>query len=110
MAVVTHTIHQYLRIMKKLENPKLEDCRDYLRKEVMPRLQGMQRDLFGDEYLTINVSIGPNGEYVTAYAAIMKCGEMQDNIFVHLCVYDSREKIDFEYGKLLNFLVLYQAS
>ena len=47
--------------MKKLENPKWEECRDYLRKEVMPRLQGMQRDLFGDEYLTINVSIGPNG-------------------------------------------------
>ena len=96
--------------MKKLENPKCEECRDYLRKEVMPRLQGMQRDLFGDEYLTINVSIGPNGEYVTAYAAIMKCGETQDSIFVHLSVYDSREKIDFEYGKLLNFLVLYQAS
>ena len=96
--------------MKKLENPKLKKRIDYLRSNVLPRLQGMQRDLFGDEYLTINVSIGPNGEYVTAYAAIMKCGEMQDNIFVHLCVYDSREKIDFEYGKLLNFLVLYQAS
>ena len=70
----------------------------------------MQRDLFGDEYLTTNVSVGPNGEYVTAYAAIMKCDETKDNIFVHLSVYDSRENIDFEYGKLLNFLVLYQAS
>ena len=96
--------------MKKLENPKWKDVRDYMRDKILPRLQEIQRDLFGDEYLTINVSTGPNGEYVTAYAAIMKCGEMQDNIFVHLCVYDSREKIDFEYGKLLNFLVLYQAS
>ena len=96
--------------MKKLENPKCEECRDYLRSKILPRLQGMQRDLFGDEYLTTNVSVGPNGEYVTAYAAIMKCGETQDSIFVHLSVYDSREKIDFEYGKLLNFLVLYQAS
>lgn len=96
--------------MKKLENTKLEERRDYLRNTVLPKLQEMQRDLFGDEYLTINVSVGPNGEYVTAYAAIMKCDEMKDNIFVHLSVYDSREKIDSEYGKLLNFLVLYQAS
>ena len=96
--------------MKKLENPKLEERRDYLRNTVLPKLHGMQRDLFGDEYLTINVSVGPNGEYVTAYAAIMKCDKMKDNIFVHLSVYDSRENIDFEYGKLLNFLVLYQAS
>lgn len=96
--------------MKKLENPKWEERRDYLRNVILPKLQGMQRDLFGDEYLIINVSVGPNGEYVTAYAAIMKCDEMKDNIFVHLSVYDSREKIDFEYGKLLNFLVLYQAS
>ena len=96
--------------MKKLENPKLEDSRNYLRNVILPRLQGMQRDLFDDDHLTINVSVGPNGEYVTAYAAIMKCDEMKDNIFVHLSVYDSREKIDSEYGKLLNFLVLYQAS
>ena len=96
--------------MKKFENPKLEERRDYLRNAILPKLQGMQRDLFCDEYLTINVSVGPNGEYVTAYAAIMKCNEMKDNIFVHLSVYDSREKIDSEYGKLLNFLVLYQAS
>lgn len=96
--------------MKKLLNPRWEEGREYLRSKILPRLHDMQRDLFGDEYLTINVSVGPNGEYVTAYAAIMKGGEMQDNIFVHLCAYDSRENIDFEYGKLLNFLVLYQAS
>ncbi len=96
--------------MKKLENTKWEEKRNYLRNVILPKLQGMQRDLFGDEYLTTNVSVGPNGEYVTAYAAIMKCDEMKDNIFVHLSVYDSREKIDSEYGKLLNFLVLYQAS
>lgn len=96
--------------MKKLENTKWEEKRNYLRNVILPKLQGMQRDLFGDEYLTTNVSVGPNGEYVTAYAAIMKCDEMKDNIFVHLSVYDSRENIDFEYGKLLNFLVLYQAS
>lgn len=96
--------------MKKLKYPEWEEKRNYLRNVILPKLQGMQRDLFGDEYLTTNVSVGPNGEYVTAYAAIMKCDEMKDNIFVHLSVYDSRENIDFEYGKLLNFLVLYQAS
>lgn len=96
--------------MKKLKYPEWEEKRNYLRNVILPKLQGMQRDLFGDEYLATNVSVGPNGEYVTAYAAIMKCDEMKDNIFVHLSVYDSREKIDFEYGKLLNFLVLYQAS
>ena len=62
--------------MKKLENTKWEEKRNYLRNVILPKLQGMQRDLFGDEYLTINVSVGPNGEYVTAYAAIMKCDEI----------------------------------
>ena len=82
VAFVTHTIHQKLQIMKKLENPKWEEHRDYLRNMILPRLQEMQRDLFSDEYLTTNVSVGPNGEYVTAYAAIMKCDKMQDNIYV----------------------------
>lgn len=96
--------------MKKLENSKWEERRDYLRNIILPRLQGIQRDLFGDEYLTANVSVGPNGEYVTAYAAIIKCGKMQDNIYVHLCACDSREEIDFGYTKFLNFIVLYMAS
>lgn len=37
--------------MKKLENPKLEECRDYLRNTILPKLQEIQRALFGDEFL-----------------------------------------------------------
>lgn len=96
--------------MKKLGNPKWEERRDYLRNIILPRLQEMQRDLFGDECLTTNVSVGPNGEYVTAYVAIIKCDKIQDNIYVHLCACDSREEIDFKYTKFLNFIVLCMAS
>lgn len=44
--------------MKKLENPKWEECRDYLRSKILPRLQEMQRDLFGNEKLIFEISVG----------------------------------------------------
>lgn len=96
--------------MKKLENPKLEERRDYLRNVILPRLQGMQRDLFGNEILTLETDIGTDGRFVTAFSAVIINGVIRDRISLHLCIYDSREKIDSDYTKLLNFIVLHMAA
>ena len=100
MAVVTHTIHQYLRIMKKLENPKWEDCRDYLRSEVLPRLQGMQRDLFGNEKLIFEKKKKKNGEYISVYTNV----SADDALYLNLSCVDSREEIDSELADLTDFI------
>ena len=86
--------------MKKLENHKWEDCRDYLRKEVMPRLQGMQRDLFGNEKLIFEISVGKKGEYISVYANV----SADDAIYLHLSCVDSREEIDSELADLTDFI------
>ena len=86
--------------MKKLENPKWEDCRYYLRKEVMPRLQGMQRDLFGNEKLIFEISVGKNGEYISVYTNVSS----DDSLYLHLSCVDSREEIDSELADLTDFI------
>ena len=90
--------------MKKLENPKWEDGRDYLRDKILPRLQEIQRDTFGDEKLYFGVAVGTNGEYISVHASA-KTGE-KDQGFLYLiisCV-DSREEIDKKYNELTDFI------
>ena len=100
VAVVTHTIHQYLRIMKKLENPKWEDCRDYLRDKILPRLQEMQLDLFGNEKMIFEISVGKNGEYISVYTNVSS----DDSLYLHLSCVDSREEINSELADLTDFI------
>lgn len=95
--------------MKKLENSKLEECRDYLRNFILPRLQEIQRDLFGDEFFTIEVGVGPSGRYVTAFASVVIDGEMLDSISLHLSVFDGQEYIESECIKLTEFIKMYTA-
>ena len=103
MAVVTHTIHQYLRIMKKLENPKWEESREYLRDTILPSLQEIQRDLFGNEELYFEIDMGRNGEYVSVF--INGSGKKdKDNLFLCLSCVCSREKIDSELADLTDFI------
>ena len=74
--------------MKKLENPKWEECRDYLRSNVLPRLQEMQRDLFGNEKLIFEISVGKKGEYISVYANV----SADDANYIHLYCIDRREE------------------
>ena len=48
--------------MKKLENPKWEDCRDYLRDKILPRLQEIQRDMFGNGKVGLEIDVDPEGK------------------------------------------------
>lgn len=95
--------------MKKLEYPKWEECRDYLRKVVLPRLQEMQRDLFGIEFFTLEVGVGPSGRYVTAFASVIIDEEILDSISLHLSIHDSQENIESECKKLTDFIKEYAA-
>nr|DAJ79705.1 MAG TPA: hypothetical protein [Caudoviricetes sp.] len=95
--------------MKKLENPKWEECRDYLRNTILPRLQEIQRDLFGDEFLVPVVSVGGNGEYVSAHISVMKDTKVLNSVYQHFCFCDSREKIDSQYAQLTEFIEKYKA-
>lgn len=91
--------------MKKLENPKWEECRDYLRSEVLLRLQEMQRDLFGNDKLIFEISVGKKGEYISVYTNV----SADDALYMHLSCVDSREEIDSEYEKLTDFIKKYTA-
>ena len=86
--------------MNKLENPKWEECRDYLRSKVLPRLQEMQRDLFGNEKLIFEISVGKKGEYISVYTNVSS----DDALYLHLSCVDSREEIDSELAKLTDFI------
>lgn len=90
--------------MKKLEYPKWEECRDYLRNTILPRLQEIQRDTFGDEKLYFGVAVGTNGEYISAHASA-KTGEKDlDTKYLILSCVDSREEIDSELADLTDFI------
>nr|DAM90025.1 MAG TPA: hypothetical protein [Caudoviricetes sp.] len=89
--------------MKKLENPKWEECRNYLRNKVLPRLQETQRDLFGNEKLVLEISVGRKGEYISVYASASdKNGK--DTIYSNLSCVDSRKQIDSELSKLTDLI------
>ena len=91
--------------MKKLKNPKWEECRNYLRSKVLPRLQEMQRDLFGNEKLTFEISVGKKGEYISVYAN----ASAGNALYLNLSCVDSREKIDSDYSELTDFVKKYSA-
>lgn len=95
--------------MKKLENPKWEEYRDYLRSTILPRLQEMQRDTFGIEFFNLEVGVGTSGQYITVYASIIIDDEVLDSISLHLSIFDSREEIESGFAKLTDFIKEYSA-
>lgn len=47
--------------MKKLDYPEWEENREYVRTSILPKLQEIQRDFFGDESLTVQISASCGG-------------------------------------------------
>ena len=95
--------------MKKLKYPEWEEGRKYLRSEILPRLQEMQRDLFGNEYLLISVAINRDGEHIPVNVHIFKDKEITSCIFVNFFCTNSIEDIESEYTKLTDFIKKYTA-
>ena len=95
--------------MKKLENPKCEECRDYLRNTILPRLQEIQRDMFGKGKVGLEIDVEPEGKYIVCHAYTIMYGKVNKYLHLHLsCVLD-REKLESEYEKLTDFINKYSA-
>lgn len=90
--------------MKKLEYPQWEECRDYLRNTILPRLQEIQRGTFGNEKLYFGIAVGTNGEYISVHASAKTENKDQDTQYLILSCIDSREEIDEKYNQLTEFL------
>ena len=95
--------------MKKLEDPKLKKRRDYLRSNVFPRLQDVQRDLFDNEHLTFDLSIGACGLFVSAFSSYILNREVLDSIYLNFSVCDSNDQLESEYEELTEFIKKYSA-
>lgn len=95
--------------MKKLENPKWEEGREYLRSKILPRLHEMQRDLFGNEKIHTDVMVSRNGEGVSASVAIFEGKEIKDSVYFSVFCSDSIEYIESEHAKLAYFIKEYTA-
>lgn len=96
--------------MKKLENPKWEERRKYLKVRILPALLEILSDFFGNEKIYFDVSTQRNGEFITVYAAVSDgYGMTNDNVSLHLSYYDSIEDIDRDYNKLAEFIKKYLA-
>lgn len=96
--------------MKKLENPKLKKRRDYLRSNVLPRLQAMQRDVFGNEKLFITMATGLNGAYISVSVSVFEePDKIADSFYPKFFFNDSNEQLESEYEKLIDFIKEYTA-
>lgn len=91
--------------MKKLENPKWEEkSREYLRDKILPRLQEIQRDIFGKNKVGLEVDVDPEGKYIVCHAYTIMYGKVNKYLHLHLsCVLD-REKLECEYKRLTDFI------
>ena len=90
--------------MKKLENPKWEDCRYYLRNTILPSLQEIQRDMFGKGKVGLEIDVEPEGKYIVCHAYTIMYGNVNKYLHLHLsCVLD-REKLESEYKRLTDFI------
>lgn len=98
-----------MKKLGKLGNPKWEERRDYLYNVILPRLQETQRDLFGIEFFTLEIGVGPNGRYVTVSASVIIDGEILDSVSLHLSIFDGQEWIESEYMELTEFIKEYTA-
>ena len=95
--------------MNKLENPKWEDGRDYLRDKILPRLHEIQRDMFGNGKVGLEIDVDPDGKYIVFHAYTIMYGKVSKYLHLHLsCVLD-RENLESEYEKLTDFIKKYSA-
>ena len=90
--------------MKKLENPKWEDGRDYLRDNILHRLHEIQRDMFGNGKVGLEIDVDPEGKYIVCHAYTMMYGKVNKYLHLHLsCVLDI-ENLECEYKRLTDFI------
>ena len=63
--------------MNKTENPNWEEkSREYLRDKILPRLQEIQRDMFGKGKVGLEIDVEPEGEYIVCHAYTIMYGKV----------------------------------
>jgi hypothetical protein len=94
----------------KLSDTK-EERKDYLRNIILPRLQEMQRDIFGNEKLFVTTATGLNGAYISVSVSVFDDGrdEIADSFYPKFFFNDSNEQLESELAKLAEFLKKYSA-
>ena len=93
----------------KLSDTK-EERKDYLRNVILPRLQEMQRDIFGNEKLFITMATGLNGAYISVSVSVFEeCEKIADSFYPKFFFNDSNEQLESEYEKLTDFIKKYSA-
>ena len=95
-------------------NNKLSDTKekrkDYLRNVILPRLQEMQRDIFGNEKLFVTMATGLNGGYISVSVSVFEeCDKIADSFYPKFFFNDSNEQLESEYEKLTDFIKKYSA-
>lgn len=96
--------------MNKLEKPKWEESREYLRDTILPSLQEMQRDIFGNEKLFITMATGLNGAYISVSVSVFEePDKIADSFYPKFFFNDSNEQLESEYEKLTDFIKKYTA-
>lgn len=97
--------------MNKLKNPKFEKRRNYLRSNVLPRLQEIQRDIFGNENLFVTISTGLNGAYISVSVSVFEeeRDKISDSFYPKFFFNESNEQLESEYEKLTDFIKKYSA-
>ena len=96
-------------------NNKLSDTKekrkDYLRSNVLPRLQEIQRDIFGNEKLFVTMATGLNGAYISVSVSVLEeeRDKISDSFYPKFFFNDSNEQLESEYEKLTDFIKKYTA-
>lgn len=95
-------------------NNKLSDTKekrkDYLRNVILPRLQEMQRDIFGNEKLFVTTATGLNGAYISVSVSVFEeCDKIADSFYPKFFFNDSNEQLESECEKLTDFIKKYSA-
>ena len=92
--------------MKKLENPKWEYGREYLRNTILPRLQEIQRDVFGNDKLFVTMATGLNGAYISVSVSVFddERDKITDSFYPKFFFNDSNEQLESEYKRLTDFI------
>lgn len=105
VAVVTHTIHQYLRIM--IDEEYKENV-EYILSTILPKLQEIQKKVLKNQSrLSLDVSVSnKNGKgYISCFACVMNdMGEITDTCFPRFIYVCSKEEIDERLNELKEFI------
>ena len=79
---------------------------EYIRSIILPQLQEIQRDVFGNDKLFVTMSTGLNGAYVSVSVSVFdeQRDKIVDSFYPKFFFNDSNEQLEYEYKRLTDFI------